>query len=272
MIETLGGPVFCPLTPDRPSPVCPASPESLAGDIAQDDDHKQLFECVIDGASIQSNEYPTVGVDSAAVCGFDPAGCGPTEYYYQQLGNPSDPPFILTSPPLTPGYSIDDSPEWTADRPITIHGQEYSSLADHIQDIEGNMTFLNRYRSPESLKYDYTASPPYIPEYTFTDSDVDMITPLDDECDRDWRDWSFKGAKYSVTDSPPYVPMDYNTLQTDLIDPDDDKYYVMSPDYNYVSLGDDQDQEDIPALTRLPPSYELDYAQFSLPSPGHISP
>ncbi|KAF9932224.1 hypothetical protein BGZ67_004866 [Mortierella alpina] len=40
--------------------------------------------------------------------------------------------------------------------------------------------------------------------------------------------------------SPPYVPFDYNTLNPDL-DPDDSNYYVHVPEYEYVTLSDDDE-------------------------------
>ncbi|CAO3568916.1 unnamed protein product [Mortierella alpina] len=42
--------------------------------------------------------------------------------------------------------------------------------------------------------------------------------------------------------SPPYVPFDYNTLNPDL-DPDDSNYYVHVPEYEYVTLTDDEDDD-----------------------------
>ncbi|KAF9274060.1 hypothetical protein BGZ68_000963 [Mortierella alpina] len=40
--------------------------------------------------------------------------------------------------------------------------------------------------------------------------------------------------------SPPYIPFDYNTLNPDL-DPDDSNYYVHVPEYEYVTLTDDDE-------------------------------
>lgn len=227
--------VAAPLVQDRPSPICPISPESLAGDMSLDDDCTQLF-------------------DGSPAYSFATGSVTWPQDLRQGRGHSSDPPFVF---PRTPDHDDDalttrlDGPTWTADCPITIHGQEYSSLTDHLKDLEANMTFLNKYRSPESLKYDYTASPPYVPEDMFTPGNLD-----DDDLDSSISGWSY-GDRWdkACTDSPPYVPIDYNTLG----DPDDDKYYVMSPDYSYVSL----EEDDIPPLALSPPSREFGCSPYN---------
>ncbi|KAK3822690.1 MAG: hypothetical protein J3Q66DRAFT_437165 [Benniella sp.] len=251
------------------------------------DDYTRLFDCTVDASSLQSDDSPLIGCDSP----LSNVGDAPTspsflqqhvlttpQLYFQELGN-QDPPYILFSTPNHDGAYLGcsvDGPEWTADRPITIHNQEYTSLADHLADLDGNMTFLNKYRSPESLKYDYTASPPYVPEYIAYDDAVDspmpaLPCPANCSCrNTDWEedDWSYTRKHDMCPDSPPYVPMDYNTLRPDIIDPDDDKYYVLSPEYSYL---DKSDKSPIPPLTLSPPSHEFDFTQYGIPTPAYTA-
>ncbi|KAF9350871.1 dual specificity protein kinase yak1 [Mortierella sp. NVP85] len=260
--------------------------ESLAGDLEVHGDYTRLFDCTVDASSPQSGgDHPLIGCASP-LSNVSEAPTSPSflqqhvvttpQLYFQELGK-QDPPYILFSTPnhdrAYSGCSV-DGPEWTADRPITIHNQEYTSLADHLADLDGNMTFLNKYRSPESLKYDYTASPPYVPEYIAYDDAVDspmpaLPCPANCSCrSADWEDdWRYTRKDDMCPDSPPYVPMDYNTLRPD-IDPDDDKYYVLSPDCSYL---DKSDMSPIPPLTLSPPSYEFDYTQYGIPTPAYTA-
>ncbi|KAF9950111.1 hypothetical protein BGZ70_001499 [Mortierella alpina] len=70
--------------------------------------------------------------------------------------------------------------------------------------------------------------------------------------------------------SPPYVPFDYNTLNPDL-DPDDSNYYVHVPEYEYVTLTDDEDydNDDEPMLNvdnddKVLPNTDNDYEEDAI--------
>ncbi|KAF9983501.1 hypothetical protein BGZ65_001723, partial [Modicella reniformis] len=264
----------------------PISPTSLAGDLVQDDD-RHSFDYIMHKTPFQSDKSLVTGIYSPSSV-LDEAPIS-TEDLLAALMQPDrsghhfDPPYILSQStgqdlPIS-SFGL-DGPEWTADRPITIHGKEYTSLADHLADLNGSMNFLNKYRYPESLRCDYTASPPYMPADTLChDMDLTNITsfpefsPLYNKSDSSRVAYHADDDDMLWSDSPPYVPMDYNTLRPDLIDPDDDKYYIQSSGYSSMLSEDEFAMSPTGPITISPPSNDFDYTRFHIPTPGyHASP